>query len=103
LKDPLERGTKIMPDEQSVADMVDEVLARQAAYRASQTGESFEDALETVIETVAGRQLQELRSGPHSHTRADEWQTNVARERAQALHEARRRLAEHLAPLLRWR
>jgi hypothetical protein len=35
LKDPLERGTKIMPDEQSVADMVDEVLARQAAYRAS--------------------------------------------------------------------
>ena len=51
-----------MPDEQSVADMVDEVLARQAAYRASQTGEWFEDALETVIETVAGRQLQELRS-----------------------------------------
>ena len=54
LKDPLERGTKIMPDDQSVADMVDEVLARQAAYRASQTGESFEDALEAVIETVAG-------------------------------------------------
>jgi hypothetical protein len=48
------RGTKIMPDEQSVEDMVDEGLARQAAYRASQTGESFEDALETVIETVAG-------------------------------------------------
>ena len=99
MKDPLERGTKIMSDEQSVADMVDEVLARQAAYRASQTGESFEDALET----VAGRQLQELRSGPHSHTRADEWQTIVARERAQALREARRKLAEHLAPLLRWR
>jgi hypothetical protein len=49
LKDPLERGTKIMPDDQSVADMVDEVLARQTAYRASQTGESFEDALEAVI------------------------------------------------------
>jgi hypothetical protein len=55
LKDPLERGTKNMLDDQSVANMVDEVLARQAAYRASQTGESFEDALETVIETVAGR------------------------------------------------
>jgi hypothetical protein len=55
-----------MPDEQSVEDMVDEVLANQAGYRASRTGESFEDALETVIETVAGRQLQELRSGPHS-------------------------------------
>jgi hypothetical protein len=92
-----------MPDEQSVEDMVDEVLARQAVYRASQTGESFEDALETVIETVAGRQLQELRSGPHRHTSADEWQTTVARERARALREARRRLAEHLAPTLRWR
>ena len=57
-----------MPDEQSVADMVDEVLARQAAYRASQTGESFEDALETVIETVSGRQLQELRA-VHTATR----------------------------------
>jgi hypothetical protein len=92
-----------MPDDQSVEDMVDEVLARQAAYRASQTGESFEDALETVIETVAGRQLQELGSGPHSHTSADEWQRTVARERARALREARRRLAEHLAPTLRWR
>lgn len=92
-----------MPDEQSVEDMVDEVLARQAAYRASQAGESFEDELETVIETVAGQQLQELRSGPHSHTRADEWQTTVAGERAEALREARRRLAGHLAPSLRWR
>ena len=92
-----------MPDEQSVEDMVDEVLARQAAYRASQTGESFEDALETVIETVAGRQLQELRGGPHSQTKADEWQTTVASERAEVLREARRRLAEHLAPSLRWR
>ena len=92
-----------MPDDQSMADMVDEVLARQAAYRASQTGESFEYALETVIETVAGQELQELRSGPHGHTRADEWQTTVARERAEALREARRRLAEHLAPSLRWR
>jgi hypothetical protein len=92
-----------MTDDRSVTDMVDEVLARQAAYRASQTGESFEDALETVIETVAGRQLQDLRSGPHGHTRADEWQTTIAKERAEALREARRRLARHLAPSLRWR
>jgi hypothetical protein len=92
-----------MPNDQSVEDMVDEVLARQAAYRASQTGESFEDALETVIQTVAGRQLQELRSGPHSQTRADEWQTTVARDRVRELREARRRLAEHLASSLRWR
>jgi hypothetical protein len=50
-----------MPDDQSVTDMVDVVLTRQAACRASQTGESFEDTLETVIETVAGRQLEDLR------------------------------------------
>lgn len=60
-----------MPDYRSVADMVDGVLARQAAYRASQTRESFEDALETVIATAAGQQLQELRNGPHRHARAD--------------------------------
>jgi hypothetical protein len=65
------RKGKIVPDDRSVADMVDGVLARQAEYRASQTGESFEDALETVIETAAGQQLQELRSGPHRYARAD--------------------------------
>ncbi len=92
-----------MADERSVTDMVNVVLARQAAYRANQTGESFEDALETVIETVAGRQLEDLRRGPHRYTRADEWQTAVAKERAEALREARRRLARHLAPSLRWR
>ncbi len=84
-----------MPDNRSVKDMVDEVLARQAAYRASETGESFEDALQTVIETAAGRQLQELRSSPHGDARADEWQTIVARERAQKRF-ARRRSARHL-------
>ena len=62
---------KIVPDNRSVTDMVNGVLARQAAHRASQTGESFEDALEHVIETSAGQQLQELRSGPHRHARAD--------------------------------
>jgi hypothetical protein len=60
-----------VPDGRSVANMVDGVLARQAAYRASQTGESFEDALEIVIVTAARRQLQELRSGPHRHARAN--------------------------------
>jgi predicted aminopeptidase len=69
-EEPTRKG-KIVPDDRSVADMVDGVLARQAAYRASQTSESFEDALQTVIETAAGRQLQELRSGPHCHARAD--------------------------------
>ncbi len=82
-----------MPDDRSVKDVVDEVLARQAAYRISQTGESFEDALETVIEAAAGRQLQDLRRGPYRNARADEWQATVARERADACREMKVREA----------
>ena len=73
-----------MHAEQVVADMVDEVLARQAAVRARWSGESFGDALGAVVLTEAGRQLQELRDGPHSSERADEWQENLVRSRAEA-------------------
>ena len=59
-------------DNRSVADMVDEVLSRQAVARADQTGEPFEDALDAVLETEAGRQLRKLRDGPRRHERADE-------------------------------
>ena len=69
-------------DNRSVADMVNEVLSRQAVARADQTGELFEDALDAVLETEAGRQLRKLRDGPRRHERADEWQANVAEERA---------------------
>ncbi len=73
-----------MHAEQVVADMVDEVLARQAAVRARWSGESLGDALGAVVRTEAGRQLQELRDGPHSSERADEWQENLACSRAEA-------------------
>jgi len=43
-----------MHAEQIVADMADEVLARQAQAHANQTGEAFEDALESVLKTEAG-------------------------------------------------
>ena len=72
-----------MRDDRSVADMVDEVLAQWAKARATRTGESFEDALEAILDTEAGRQLRELGSGPHRRERADEWQANVAQERAE--------------------
>ena len=72
-----------MQDDRSVADMADEVLSRQAVTRADQTGEPFEDALDAVLRTEGGRQLQELRDGPRRHERADEWQANVAEERAE--------------------
>jgi hypothetical protein len=44
--------------------MAVEILARQAQTQAKQTGEAFEDALEGVLKTEAGRQLRELRDGP---------------------------------------
>ena len=54
-----------MQTNERVADVVVEVLARQASARAERAGEAFEVALEAVLETEAGRQLGELRDGPH--------------------------------------
>jgi hypothetical protein len=74
---------KLMHAEQIVAGMADEALARQAAAHARWSGASFEDALGTVLRTEAGRQLQELRDGVHGSKRADEWQANLLRSRAE--------------------
>ena len=62
--------------------MTEEVLARQATTRAEQTGESFGQAMRTVLDTEAGEQLRELGDGPHRHERAEDWQASIARERA---------------------
>jgi hypothetical protein len=72
-----------MRKKQQVAEMADEVLARQAKTRADRTGEPFEAALEAVMGTEAGRQLWERRNGPHHAERAQEWQESLARERAE--------------------
>jgi hypothetical protein len=80
-----------MKKKQSVADMADEVLARQARARAERTGEPFEEALEAVLETEAGRQLEELRDGPHGDERATQWQKSMSRERADERHRERGR------------
>src|SRR5918992_1156170 len=71
-----------MQKNQRVADMAIDVLARQAGERAQRTGEPFEEALKTVLDTEAGRQLGELRDGPHRDERAKEWQENLVRDRA---------------------
>ena len=72
-----------MKKKQRVADMADEVLARQARVRAERTGESLEVALKAVRKTEAGRQLEELSEGPHRHERAQEWQEGLAEERVE--------------------
>jgi hypothetical protein len=80
-----------MHKNQRVSDMAVEVLARQARAYAKQTGESFEDALESVLKTEAGRQLRELRDGPHRGETASQWQGDLRRgrrrERVQAARE----------------
>jgi hypothetical protein len=84
---------------QSVSEMATEVLARQAGARAKRTGESLEEALRAVLQTEAGRRLAKLRDGDHRDERANQWQPNTLRERAEErrlarLREERRRLKE---------
>jgi hypothetical protein len=70
-----------MRAEQNVKEMAQEVLSRQARALAQSTGEPLVEALEAVLETPAGRQLQELRSGPHQLEEASYWQANLLFER----------------------
>ena len=72
-----------MDKEQTVSEMANEVLARQAEARAERTGEPPEEALEAVLKTEAGSQLQDLRDSTHRAERAHEWQEGIAWERAQ--------------------
>jgi hypothetical protein len=70
-----------MEHDQNVSDMVDEVLIRQARARAARTGERLEEALAAIRKTEAGRQLRNLREGPHRDERAEDWQEAIAHER----------------------
>ena len=79
-----------MQKDQRVADMAEEVLARQAGTRAERTGEAFEVALTAVLQTEAGRQLARLRDGPHRGELAQRWQDDLPRERAEERSRARR-------------
>ena len=72
-----------MRDDQTVAEMANEVLIRQAKARANRSGEPIEEAMEAVLNTEAGQQLRELRDGPHGDEGVEEWQVSMARERAQ--------------------
>jgi hypothetical protein len=88
-----------MQDNQSVSEMATEILARQAGARAKRTGQPLEKALETVLQTEAGRRLGQLRDGEHRGERADQWQSDLPRERAEErrqaeLQERRRRTEE---------
>ena len=72
-----------MQADQTVAEMANEVLARQAAERALRSAETFEAALSVIVRTEAGQQLCKLHEGVHCNERAAEWHKNLAGERAQ--------------------
>lgn len=71
-----------MSREQTVCEMVERVLLRQARKLADRTGMPLDDALQTVAATEAGTQLRELGEGEHRHEQARRWQANLRFERA---------------------
>ena len=71
-----------MRDDQTVAEMANEVLMRQAKARADRSGEPIEAAMRAVVGTEAGKQLADLRDGPHGDEGVEEWQVGIAKERA---------------------
>jgi len=78
-----------MQENQSVTEMATEVLARQAGARAKRSGESLEEALKGVLQTQAGRLLGELREEGHRNERAEQWQSNLQRKRAEERRQVR--------------
>ena len=88
-----------MQENQRVADMAFEVLARQAEARAERTGEPIDEALVAVLETRAGQQLAGLRDGPHRDEEAKRWHDELAPKRAKKRREARQEERSGLASL----
>jgi hypothetical protein len=69
--------------DQSVSEMAEEALMRQAKVLAHRSGHSLEDARKAVSDTEAGLQLRDLAQGEHRHEKASEWQVSVFWDRAE--------------------
>ena len=78
----LEMEEKTLQPEQTLSEMANEVLTRQAKARADRSGEPIEEAMEAVLNTEAGRELRDLRDGPHGEEGVQESQVEAARDRA---------------------
>jgi hypothetical protein len=72
--------------EQTVAEMVEEVLKRQAKTLADRTGEPLESAMSATLKTNAARQLKELSESAYGERDAAEWQASLPRVRAEERH-----------------
>jgi hypothetical protein len=83
---PSENGAETVRLEQTVTEMAQEVLNRQAKTLISQTEQPFKAALEAVADTEAGRQLKELADSAYREHRAEEWQDSLPWKRAEERH-----------------
>ncbi len=72
-----------MQQHQTVSEMAEEVLMRQAKALAHRSEHSLKDARQAVSDTEAGRQLRHLANGEHRHEKAKEWQGSVFWDRAE--------------------
>jgi hypothetical protein len=69
--------------DQTVSEMAQEILLRQAKALARRSRQSLEDARRAVSDTEAGRQLGDLANGEHGHEKAQDWQASVFWGRAE--------------------
>jgi hypothetical protein len=77
------REEKSVQQDQSVQEMAEEALMRQAKALAHRSGHSLEDARQAVSDTEAGRQLRALANGEYRHEKARHWQGSVFWDRAE--------------------
>jgi len=77
------REERSVQQDQTVSEMAEEVLMRQAKALVQRSGLSLEDARQAVSDTEAGRQLRDLAQGEHRHENAKEWQVSVFWDRAE--------------------
>ena len=75
-----------MRRDQTVSELVVEILAYQAKILVDRTGQSFENALVAILKSDAGRQLEVLADGPHRHEKARDWLASLAWEDAEGSH-----------------
>jgi hypothetical protein len=79
------KGERVQRD-QTILEMAEKVLERQARALVARTGQTFEAAMETVTNTDAGQQRRELANGEHRDQRASEWQASILRKRIEERH-----------------
>jgi hypothetical protein len=72
-----------MQQDQSVQEMAEESLTRQAMALAHRSGHSLKDARQAVSDTEAGRQLRDLVQGEYRHEKTQDWQASVFWDRAE--------------------